>query len=502
MEKQNFRSKIIKNFIFGNFATILNKLGSMFFLVILARILEPELFGVYSLTMSIAMSLIFLTDSGAFGGIVKNVAKYAGQGDYETARSYVRYIIKIKLVLALLFSGLLFLLSNTLSTVIFKDINLLIPIRVASLFIILFGFIEFVTSIFYGMQNFYYAAFKEIILQVSRLIFLFGIFFLFGITITNAIIAFILSALLTSFVLSFIILRKFKPLIIGKIHKINRRDLISYLAYFSFGSLSLLIFNYTDILIIGYFLPLEFVGYYSPALSIILGISTMISVQFLFFPMFAEVSKEKLERLFNAAVRWVALVNIPAIFGLIILRREVIVLLLGSEYLPAVLPLTILSFLLFEVGISSLLSSLFYAGDKPKHPAYLMIISSILNVILNLILIMNLIKIKPIYGLMGAAFATTISRYINLILLTIYAKEKLNVSLHINKLYKPLIASIVMFITLSFLPLKTGYIGAIITIIAGVIIYVTVMLIIKGIRLTELFQLKTTILDFRIKKER
>lgn len=117
---------------------------------------------------------------------------------------------------------------------------------------------------------------------------------------------------------------------------------------------------------------------------------------------------------------------------------------------------------------------LFNAKEKPEYPARLIIISSVLNVILNYFLILR-------FGIMGAAIATVISRYFNFIVLGILSKKVLGISPDLDSTYKPLFSSLVMLGFLYFIPHPTTILAGIGGIIIAAIIYISVMFLIRGI---------------------
>ena len=88
----------------------------------------------------------------------------------------------------------------------------------------------------------------------------------------------------------------------------------------------------------------------------------------------------------------------------------------------------------------------------------------------------------------GAAIATVISRYLYLISLSIFAKKKLSIEFKLSYLTKPLLASLVMFFILfifnNYIEDMNIILG-IFEVILGIIIYFTVMFLIKGVTKEE-----------------
>jgi len=56
--------KAIKNMLFGGLTGLISKIGALVFTIFLARAFLPELFGAYSLVLTIILTLMIFTDLG------------------------------------------------------------------------------------------------------------------------------------------------------------------------------------------------------------------------------------------------------------------------------------------------------------------------------------------------------------------------------------------------------------------------------------------------------
>ena len=65
---------MIKNTVYNTLANITGRLGGLLATILIARILLPELFGVYSLVLSIILLAVTAIDSGINGTQVKYVS--------------------------------------------------------------------------------------------------------------------------------------------------------------------------------------------------------------------------------------------------------------------------------------------------------------------------------------------------------------------------------------------------------------------------------------------
>ena len=131
---------------------------------------------------------------------------------------------------------------------------------------------------------------------------------------------------------------------------------------------------------------------------------------------------EKFNRLYNEIFNALIVVVAPAVVGLFLLSREVILFISGESYLGAVLPLQILCIALFVCLFGWLYNSCaLLPCRKEKELFYVTLISGALNVILNLILI-------PLYRESAAAFTTFVAELCSLVLCVHYARGLVQIS--------------------------------------------------------------------------
>jgi len=113
IKSRNFsgdEGKAVKNSIYNFGTNLVWKLGSFLFMVILARLLMPELFGLYALSLSTIILFASFSEMGFGQTAVKFISHSLGQGKKSEAKAYFIYLAKIKFFFIFLF-GLLLLFS-------------------------------------------------------------------------------------------------------------------------------------------------------------------------------------------------------------------------------------------------------------------------------------------------------------------------------------------------------------------------------------------------------
>ena len=88
MPDQNLKQRIVKNSFWIFMSSVINRVGTLFFTILLARYLLPEAYGIYNLALSVI--LLFLTLSSL--GLDNVVTKYISS--VLTFERYSRALLK------------------------------------------------------------------------------------------------------------------------------------------------------------------------------------------------------------------------------------------------------------------------------------------------------------------------------------------------------------------------------------------------------------------------
>jgi O-antigen/teichoic acid export membrane protein len=168
-----------------------------------------------------------------------------------------------------------------------------------------------------------------------------------------------------------------------------------------------LMLNYGDNILIGYFLDSRSVGVYDIAYTLgnILLVGTS-AFKFLFVPRFSKLHSDgdtsALSVFYQFVTRWIVFLSLPLFLVYILFPETIITQLFGNDYIGGITPLRILSIgffihLILGLNAAGLVAS-GYSGLILKGN----VISLGANIVLNIILI-------PLYGIVGAAAASAIS---------------------------------------------------------------------------------------------
>ncbi len=497
MGKNKPLSKIVFKNTFYNFTSrIISKILGLIFVVVLARALQPELFGLYNIVFSVVFIFLTFSDLGINTALIKYVASNLNKK--EIAASYVSYLFKLKVYLSLGFSALLIILAKPLADLVFKKPELFSLFLLTSLYILLASLIDFFSSFFYPFNEIKYVPIQESVFQVIRILVVFSFLFLISKTLINVFFALIITNIFMLAFVFFIVRKKYFFLLSFKsfLNKKEKKKVISYTIYLTIANLSAIFFTYIDVIMLGIFLDASYVGFYKAAQSLVTTVSGLMAITSILFPIFSQLDAKRSGDAFRKVFRYSAILSFPASFGLALIAKPFINVLYGTEYLPSTLPLFALSFLILA-PTASLFPVFFSAKEKPEWPAKMMIIASVLNCVLNFILIKTLLNISPLYATLGAAIATLASNFFFYLSLVIIAKKEFKLFLEPSSIYKPLIASLVMVVFLISFNIVVGLTWpmAIFEVIFGAIVYFIILFFINGIKKSD-FVLFKNLLGF------
>ncbi len=496
MKKEDIHQTILKNSLFNFLSTLIGKFGGLIFTLIIARLLLPELFGLYNLVLSIILIAIIFTDFGINGTALRYISEAIGKNKKDQARSYFKYLFKLKGVITLIVILILILIAKPLSFSFFNKPEIYWPLIVATIYIFASSTKDLFLNLFYALKDMKKISIVEAVSQITKILlaYLVILFVPKKYVIHSIFLALALSILISLFVSVALLGRKNIGLCFGKSIPINKSKILNYLKFMSLTAVSLVLFGSIDTLMLGRYVDTVFIGYYRAALSLVLTIAALFSISNILLPVFAQLNKHQTNKTFKEVTRYLTMLTFPAIFGVIILSKEIITTVYGSVYLPAVMSLYALSALIIISPKIVIYTSLFQAKEKINLIAKHIITALIINITLNYVLIKNFtISHGPSQGVIGAGIATSISWGFLLLMLIKETKQSFNLKLEYTFGIKALLASFIMTITIITLPSLLQWNGAnklIFKITLGVLMYFGSLFLLKGLTKTDLAVLK------------
>lgn len=421
---------IAKASFFVFFGLIFAKLLTYFYRIAIARHFGPEIYGLFSLSIIIFVWVVSFFSLGLFEGILRYVAFYRGQKDYNKIRYTFKFFTKFLVFSSILAAFLLFLFSGFISNTIFHNTNLIPFLKIISIAVPFFTIAYVFLSIMQAFERIKaHSLVADFSLNFIKFIALLLLVFI-GMG-ANAVILSYLMAVFGIFLFSYFYSR-YKLSTIFEKHNLNektkkeiKKEIFSYsFPLILLGILYSFLYN-IDSFVIGAVLNMEAVGIYNAAvpIALLIAFSPLLFIR-IFFPMITrEFSRKKMDligKLSQQIEKWIILFNLPLFLLVFIFPGVFINLFFGQEYLDATNALRFLSIGMLFYSLAPIFHSLLLMIGKSRVILYNVIFISFFNLILNIILV-------PIYGISGAAFATMISYILLSIIFFLQVKHYLKI---------------------------------------------------------------------------
>jgi len=425
---------------------------------------------------------------------VRYISSALGKNEKSRARSYFWYLLKFKGVLTILVIFVTLITSRYLAYNIFDKPAIFLPLIIGTLYILTESLNGIVGSLFAAKKDWSKIPFIELIGQTSKIVLsIMAILFLSeNLRVSGIFVSFAAAGIISLIITTFILFKEDKEMFLGETSSIDKSRVKNYIGFMSVASISIIFFGSVDTLMLGKFVDAEYLGYYRAALGLVVSLSALLSFSGILFPIFTQVSGDRLERGFQQTLRYLLIFTVPMAFGLIMVAKFAIFATYGKEYLIATMPLYILTLLILIAPIIELYSSIFRAKELVKSLAKFTFISLLINVLFNLVLIKSLLPFGQEYAIMGAGLATIMSRGYFLIFLVVKAKQKFKIKIDYAQLAKPVLAAAVMssFLFVFNKQVSINLFYGLIEIILGIGVYFETLWLLKGFDKDDLDLLK------------
>ncbi|MEA3248230.1 MAG: flippase [Nanoarchaeota archaeon] len=414
--------RAIKNSSWQIATTLTAKIGSLIFTIIIARLMLPEIYGLYGLALSTILFMGVFSDFGIGSALMTFISKTIDKTPAK-AKGYFYYLSKYKFLLVILSSIILLISSRWLAGTYYNK-PIYYALLAGAIYLPMTIFSGYLNSIFTAKNNFKPQFIRELIVQISRLsiIPLLIIYFLAKVSSVEFYLFWIFLALAFCYFVGgayLLIVAKlnhpFNKVKAQKLDSNEKRELVKFILPLSVTAFSGMFFGIVDQIMLGHYVESQFLGFYQAAFNLVAAASTIIAFSSTaVFPIFARLKGEILERGFRKTRNATFLISILAAIFTFTMAKFIIEIIYGTEYATSIIYLQILSILLVSFPLISLYTSYYMSQKRTKTLSTLLVISTILNVILNYLFINLGLQHSMSYAVIGACIATIISRYVYL----------------------------------------------------------------------------------------
>lgn len=423
---------------------------------ILARSLDTAEYGLFWAVYSFIFFFNFVADLGLGSAVVKFIPELQVKNKYNEIKGIILHTMKVQTGVAIAGAALFVFLAPYLAEHYFKNPHATMLIYILAATFALFPFNTLLNAL-HGFQNmFAYAAVSasKNVLALAATTILLQQGFRASAPAWGYLFAYVVLPILSLFFLMKVNFQKFFH-IRGSIKQNMKKKLIAFGFPIMLTTLGSIVISYSDTMILTYFRTLEEVGYYNVALPLAMTLWLAVSsINAVILPMSSEMwargHKKSLQTGLASLYRYILLVIVPAAILLVVFPEIVITLLFGQQYIEGAIALRVLA-LGAAIGSLGILNNSVLSGiGKPDVVSKIMGGAVIANIIGNLTLI-------PYFGIMGAAYATSLS-YLLTFLISLYALEtNIRFSIPLSFWAKILILATVFRYSIEFLKNALNY---------------------------------------------
>jgi O-antigen/teichoic acid export membrane protein len=392
-----------------------------------ARAIGAEPLGIYNLTLALVSWISVVGSVGFSGAISKRVSEGSDQGKFAVAGATI--IISLFVILALVLLTIRPYLNDYIG---FSATGFLI--------LILFGNLAaaIVNPLLVGLQLVHLRDILSTVRTFSRSILHIALITV-GLGTAGLFIGHAVAYLLIISIGGYLLVRKLPRL--SRPEKQHIKSLGNFAKYAWVGRLRGRMFNYTDVIVLGFFVPQSLIGIYAVAWKI--GTFLMIftgSLQSTLYPALSEVSAkddtQAVRNIVEQSLTYGGLFLIPGLLGGALLGERLLRI-YGPEFTQGATVLSILILANAVMGYQSQLLNALNGIDRPELASRVNVTFVVANLALNVILVY-------FHGWLGAAVATTTSASISLVVAYRYVSKIVHFDLPIVAIKKQFIASVIM----------------------------------------------------------
>ncbi len=388
--------------------------------LVIARYYGAEELGTYSIILSLFSVALMLSVMGINTSILRLLPEQIAQYSYNSAYSLFWKVFKIILLSTSFVAVIIYIFSEEIANNIFHK-QYLFPLLTLAAFVIVFQSLGNISlASIRALKNIKLYAFFQIFSPILQLLVL-TVLTIFFFQEFNSVYALMFSYSISGMVIFYALMKLFanKRVPSDMVYPTKTKQILQISLPMMITTAMALIVTQTDILMLGAMSTVEEVGIYAIAMKLaMLTTFILTSVNVVIAPKISELyysgQLDELKKLIKKITRLIFFTSLPIIL-ILILFGNYILLLFGEEF---VVGYTAMVLLLLGQSISIMSGPTEFFLNMTgyqKSLNYITIFSAFLNILLNYILI-------PIYGLIGAAFASMISLILMKLIIVLYIK--------------------------------------------------------------------------------
>ncbi len=447
----------------------------------LARHYSVDQYGLFFSILALFFLFNTIKDLGIGNALIITLPRLWLKKKWDTIRSYLAVTYFFKLTFALVLAIVFWALAPFLSTHLFKTLEATFLLRTMAVVFFLSANEDIFISAFLGFQKYAYFACIELFKKILLLLFLF-VFLNYG--FHAPVLAYLAMAIVLPFTLFPFLFKTFPFTRYTGTPSLTHLKVLLLLGLpFVFNTLTYSVISYFDTLLLTGLRTLHEVGLYNAALPTAMAVLYFIyAFDSVIQPLSAELyhskKKEKLTIGLELLHKYLLICLVPIVITFIVYAPTLLQLLYGAEYSVASTSLQILMIGVLFYAIALMNLSVLSGIGQPKQVAKVMLWAAVSNVVLNLFLI-------PLFGILGAAFTTTLSYALALVLSYLKLRHYVTLQLPWKNWMKTLLCGVILALLLCSMLSTTLWIQ-ITFVLVGLIVYAALLFIFHALNLDEM----------------
>jgi O-antigen/teichoic acid export membrane protein len=319
-------------------STLISSIGAIF----IARLLGSDLYGLYTIVITVPTMIQIFRDWGVNSAMVRFTAQYRSEGRTDEIRSVYLTGVLFEVIMGLVLSIFSFVLADFIATVVFNRPVIAPFIQLVSFSILANGLISAATAAFTGYDRLELNSIMLIFQSIFRTIIMIVLVGL-GFGVAGASIGFTVSTFVAGLVGLALIIVIYKRLPEPFSHKLEIKAyftaIFSYCLPLSLATIinTLLPQSYAFLLPIHYASDNVPIGNYGVAINFVVLIAFFITpISTMMFPAFSKLDHrrdpESLRNLFSFSVKYSSLLVVPVTAIVMCLAEPAVATLFGDTY--------------------------------------------------------------------------------------------------------------------------------------------------------------------------
>lgn len=462
-ENKSIRQTILKNTFWLSGSEIIGRLLKALIIIYAARILGAAGFGTFSYVMGLASLLTAFSDLGMSPIVVREGVK-----NPERRARYFSTALGLTSVLALV-SALIIIFGTPLITKIPLSQTLVLIVALVFVFDVLRGLVG--SAIFRASETMEKEALVNFITQLTLVIA--GFYLLIKLRNPEGLAMAYALGSAAGLAVALYLVRGYIRQFIVRFEKALIKPILSVSIPVGIAAILGVVMINTDIVLLGWLTDARQVGFFAAAqkpVTLLYAIPSLLAAGI--FPAlarFASSDPGRFRLLNEKSVTAVLLFALPLTLGSVLVGREIVELLYGSEYLPSITALKILALTFITMFPMSMLSNGIFAYNQQNFLVRIGVVGVIANALLDVLLI-------PIWGIAGCALATLATQTVTSVAVWLKMRSLNNFNA-VRNLGKILLATSLMGIVVWFL----NWVGShvLLTITIAVIVYFGTLILLR-----------------------